>query len=147
MIKPVTEREVSSGAFDQSPCPTRKKIIICSTPRSGSYLLCRAMIKHGIGVPHEYFNGINASMIGPRFGLGVINSRDLEVDGPTRRAYINALLTHRTVNGIFAAKIQGGQFAQYFRIPWASNCFRALTSFIFIGRICLRKQSLFTYPC
>ena len=32
------------------------KIFICSTPRSGSYMLCRYMINAGLGVPHEYFN-------------------------------------------------------------------------------------------
>ena len=73
------------------------------------------MIHHGIGVPHEYFNGINAGVISSRLGLDKVTSRELEVDGKERQAYIAALLEHRTVNGIFAAKIQGGQFAQYFK--------------------------------
>jgi len=72
------------------------------------------MIHAGIGIPHEYFNRMNAGIIGTRCGLGTITSDDLETDGAKRRAYIAALLRHRTVNGIFATKIQRGQFRQYF---------------------------------
>jgi LPS sulfotransferase NodH len=115
VISPLSEAQVNSVKFDQPACPIKVKLIICSLPRSGSYLLCRAMIHHGIGVPHEYFNGLNASTIGPRLGVASIASPELEIDGPTRQAYIEALLRHRTVNGVFAAKIHGGQFAQYFK--------------------------------
>ena len=80
MIKPLTKSQVNSGDFDQPPCPVKIKLIICSTPRSGSYLLCRAMIRHGIGVPHEYFNGINAGFISSRLGIDRVTSRELEVD-------------------------------------------------------------------
>jgi LPS sulfotransferase NodH len=115
MIKSLTETEVNSAKFDQPLCPIKTKLIICSTPRSGSYLLCRAMIHHRIGVPHEYFNGLNASAIAPRLGLGNIAAPELEIDGPIRQRYIASLMEHRTVNGVFAAKIQGGQFMQYFK--------------------------------
>jgi LPS sulfotransferase NodH len=116
MISPLTEQQVNSAKLDQPPCPLKAKLILCSTPRSGSYLLCRAMIHHGIGVPHEYFNGINAGVIGSRLGVGTINSCDLEIDGSRRRAYINALLKCRTVNGVFATKIQGGNSHSILRI-------------------------------
>jgi hypothetical protein len=86
MVKPLSESEVNSAKFDQPPCPIKTKLIICSTPRSGSYLLCHAMIHHRIGVPHEYFNGLNASTIGPRIGAGNIATPQLEVDGPARGA-------------------------------------------------------------
>jgi hypothetical protein len=33
------------------------------------------MIHHGIGIPHEYFNVVNAAIIGARYGLGTITSR------------------------------------------------------------------------
>src|SRR5580704_861797 len=49
---------------------TPSKIFICSTPRSGSYMLCRFMINAGLGVPHEYFNPVIMRQIAPRFGLG-----------------------------------------------------------------------------
>jgi trehalose 2-sulfotransferase len=114
MVEPLTESEVNSSRFDQPPGALATKLIICSTPRSGSSLLCRAMMHHGIGIPHEYFNGLNASAIAPRLGAGDVASPELEVDGAARRRYIAALIGHRTINGIFAVKIQGGQFAQYF---------------------------------
>src|SRR5215469_12777515 len=62
-----TEQEVNSEAFDQPVSRVGAKIIICSTPRTGSYLLCRAMIHAGIGIPHEYFNRMNAGIIGSRY--------------------------------------------------------------------------------
>jgi len=79
------------------------------------HLLCRALIHNGIGVPHEYFNGINAGILSSRYGLGTVDSRHLEAGGAARRAYVAALLERRTINGIFAAKIQRGQFRQYFK--------------------------------
>jgi LPS sulfotransferase NodH len=112
--KVYTERDVNGAAFDQTTCQVDAKVLICSTGRTGSYLLCRAMIHHGIGIPHEYFNPVNAGIIGARYGLGAITSHNLETDGPARRAYITALLERRTKNGIFAAKIHRGQFRQYF---------------------------------
>jgi len=72
------------------------------------------MIHAGIGIPHEYFNALNAGIIGARYGLGTITSDDLETDGSKRQAYITALLERRTVNGVFAVKIQRGQYRQYF---------------------------------
>ena len=114
-LKPLTESDVNSEKFDQPLGLTKTKLIICSTPRSGSYMLCRAMIHHGIGVPHEYLNGLNARTIAPRLAAIDIATHELEVDSPARRRYVAALIEHRTVNGVFAIKIQGGQFAQYFK--------------------------------
>jgi LPS sulfotransferase NodH/glycosyltransferase involved in cell wall biosynthesis len=136
-----TEQDVNSEAFDQPVNQVRAKIIICSTPRTGSYLLCRAMIHGGIGIPHEYFNGINARIIGSRFGLETLNSHDLETDGPTKRAYIAALLDHRTINGIFAVKIQRGQFRQYFKSFKGLELFKG-AHFIYIYREDLLAQAV-----
>src|SRR5438046_10004402 len=66
-----TEAQMTSELLDQpsfsgQPC----KIFICSTPRSGSYMLCRYMINAGLGVPHEYFNPVVMREIAPRLGLG-----------------------------------------------------------------------------
>ena len=122
-VRVYTEQEVNSEAFDQPVSQLCTRIIICSTPRTGSYLLCRAMIHAGIGIPHEYFNSLNAAIIGTRYGLGAITSDDLETDGAKRRVYIAALLEHRTVNGIFAAKIQRGQFRQYFKNYYGIDLF------------------------
>ena len=73
--KVYTERDVNGAAFDQTACQVGAKVLISSTGRTGSYLLCRAMIHHGIGIPHEYFNVVNAAIIGARYGLGTITSR------------------------------------------------------------------------
>jgi LPS sulfotransferase NodH/glycosyltransferase involved in cell wall biosynthesis len=111
---PLTEQEISDPDFDQPPCPTRAKVIICCAPRTGSWLLCRAMIHHGIGIPHEYFNARHISLIGPRFGVEALaDGRRLGSDDAARRAYIAALMDRRTANGIFAAKIHWGQYASY----------------------------------
>jgi glycosyltransferase involved in cell wall biosynthesis/LPS sulfotransferase NodH len=136
-----TERDVNGAAFDQTACQVGAKIFICSTGRTGSYLLCRAMIHHGIGIPHEYFNGINAGIISTRFGLGTITSRDLEADGPARRAYIAALLERRTKNGIFAVKIHRGQYRQYFQSSKNLELFQG-ANFIYMYREDLVAQAV-----
>jgi LPS sulfotransferase NodH len=141
MVQRLSELQVSGADFDRPPCQVKRKLVICSTPRTGSYLLCRAMIHYGIGVPHEYFNGINAGIISARFGLDRITSRELEVDGKERRAYIAALLEHRTVNGIFAAKIQGGQFGQYFKNSEGIELFQG-ARFIYLYREDLLSQAI-----
>ena len=54
-----TEKQMTSEMLDQPIFKDEPiKILICSTPRSGSYMLCRYMINAGLGVPHEYFNPI-----------------------------------------------------------------------------------------
>lgn len=111
---PQTEEEISDSDFDQPPCPTRAKVVICCAPRTGSWLLCRAMIHHGIGIPHEYFNARHISRIGRRFGIDALaDGTRLRSDDVARRAYIAALIDRRTSNGIFAAKIHWGQYASY----------------------------------
>ena len=99
------------------------------------------MIHHGIGIPHEYFNGINAGIISTRYGLGKITSRDLETDGQARRAYIAALLDRRTKNGIFAAKIHRGQFRQYFQNSGNLELFQG-AHFIYVYREDLIAQAI-----
>ena len=49
--------EIDGREWDLPPRaePPAHRVAICSTPRSGSYLLCRQMINAGIGLPHEYF--------------------------------------------------------------------------------------------
>jgi hypothetical protein len=68
------ERQISSELLDQPFCPVRAKVFVCSTPRTGSYFLCRAMIHHGIGIPHEYFHFLHAAIIGPRVGIDALQN-------------------------------------------------------------------------
>src|SRR3974390_1066221 len=77
-MKRYKELEISSELLDQPEFKEPpKKVFICSTPRSGSYLLCRHMINAGLGVPHEYFNPIVMRQIAPRLGL------EADLDGLT----------------------------------------------------------------
>src|SRR5579885_4550 len=124
-----TELQMSSALLDQPRhAGDPLKIFICSTPRSGSYMLCRYMINAGLGVPHEYFNPVVMREIAPRLGLGDAvaglewrhrSRRDrLPFRLPSRVAeenflvkYLSALVPIRCQNGVFAAKIH---FEQYF---------------------------------
>jgi len=126
-----TEAQITSELLDQPTFVGRPiKIFICSTPRSGSYMLCRYMINAGLGVPHEYFNPVIMKEIAPRLGLAE------EIDGLKWRArglrdrlpfgkadrvaeaaflerYASVLIPRRCQRGIFAAKIH---FDQYMRV-------------------------------
>src|SRR5260221_6183270 len=109
-----TELQLSSEAFDRPRCPIEAKLFICSTGRTGSWLLCRALIHHGIGVPHEYFNAKHFPAIAGRCGIeGLADDQHWGSDSQARRSYIAAVQERRTVNGIFAAKIHWSQFVTY----------------------------------
>ena len=124
-----TELQISSELLDQPEFAGQpKKILICSTPRSGSYLLCRYMINAGLGVPHEYFNPIVMLQMAPRLGL------ESDIRGLTwwpdswkdrllfrrRRGraaelaflgkYLGFLMARRCQGGVFAAKVHFRDF-------------------------------------
>lgn len=127
----LTESQVSSALFDQPRFDGGPaKIFICSTPRSGSYLLSRFMIHAGLGVPHEYFNPILMREIGARLGLGSMvgelqwRPRHPFDAFPPRKwarqaeirfldAYARELMPIRCHRGIFAAKIH---FDHYLKV-------------------------------
>src|SRR5882757_5328907 len=118
-----TEAQMTSDLLDQpnfAGIPI--KVFICSTPRSGSYMLCRFMINAGLGVPHEYFNPVIMREMAPRLGLGnaieglkwrSLSIRDRLPFGKADRAaevdflakYTTGLVPRRCQGGIFAAKI------------------------------------------
>jgi len=63
--------ELDLSAWDRprrADAPTRR-LVICSTPRSGSYLLCRQMINAGLGLPTEYFRERTVECLGARWGV------------------------------------------------------------------------------
>lgn len=137
-----SELDVDGEVFDRAPCRLRKKIFICTAQRTGSYLLCRAMIYCGIGVPHEYFHHLHIPMIGPRCGFPALADADrLCSDGVLRRAYIAALLQRRTVNGIFSAKVQGAEYATYLDNDEGMQLF-AGAYFIYLHREDLLGQAI-----
>ena len=134
-----SEQQVTSELLDQplfGGAP--KKLFLCSTPRSGSYLLCRYMINAGLGVPHEYFNPVIIRQMAPRLGLGPAveglkwrprNKMDRLPFGKTARAseedflrkYLALLVPRRCQNGIFAAKVHFEQLAKVLENPTGRN--------------------------
>lgn len=87
--------------------PPSRRLVICSTPRSGSYLLCRQMINAGLGLPTEYFRERTIARLSGRWG---VNAGD--DDG-----YVRELEARRTTeNGVFAAKLQWQQLAAHPRL-------------------------------
>ena len=118
MSKPIeitfNEMQLSGEAYDQPGSPLRAKVFICTAPRSGSYFFCRAMMHHRIGIPHEYFNAKHIGAIAKRAGIpSLANGAMLGSDAAARKAYCEALLARRTLDGIFAAKIHWGQYSDY----------------------------------
>lgn len=130
-----TERQMTSELLDQPAFAGEpRKLFICSTPRSGSYLLCRYMINAGLGVPHEYFNPIIMRQIAPRLGLGAAIERlkwrrrtpmdRLPFGKVAREAevnflekYVAAVVPRRCQQGVFAAKIHFGQYTKVLDNP------------------------------
>jgi LPS sulfotransferase NodH len=127
-MKRYTELEISSELLDQPEFHgTPKKIFICSTPRSGSYLLCRFMINAGLGVPHEYFNPIVIRQIAPRLGLEesmnglkwwprgrkdivFLRAKQRAAEREFLRKYLPIVVSKRCRLGVFAAKIHFRDF-------------------------------------
>ncbi|HTV90534.1 MAG TPA: Stf0 family sulfotransferase [Stellaceae bacterium] len=126
-----TETQLTGELLDQPEFIGEPiKIFICSTPRSGSYMLCRYMVNAGLGVPHEYFNPVIMRQIAPRLGLGdsvaalqwrhkslrdrlPFRTPDRVAEERFLAAYIDRLLPRRCQHGVFAAKIH---FDQYFSV-------------------------------
>jgi LPS sulfotransferase NodH len=154
-----TEAQITSELLDQPPFfETPRKIFICSTPRSGSYMLCRYMINAGLGVPHEYFNPVIMRDIAPRLSLeeDIKNLkwrprglRDHLPFGKMERSaeinflskYLKALIWRRCQHGIFAAKIHFDQYTKILDNPVGRD-FLENGFFIHIFREDLLKQAV-----
>lgn len=102
----MTEVAVSEQQFDQSPGGGPSvRYVICSTQRSGSYLLCRQLINAGLGVPHEYFNPGHVTSLSQRWGLATGKEADA--------AYLRELYARRTTpNRVWGTKLQWHQLEQ-----------------------------------
>jgi LPS sulfotransferase NodH len=113
--------DLDSARHDGADTPF-SRIVICSSPRTGSYLLCEAMRLIGAGVPHEYFNPPTMRVLTARWGLAMPERVRapawwrLHRRGADRRnlaalsAYLSAIQNKRSRNAIFAAKIQYWQY-------------------------------------
>jgi LPS sulfotransferase NodH len=162
-----TELQISSELLDQPEFTDQpKKILICSTPRSGSYLLCRQMINAGLGIPHEYFNPIVMRQMAPRLGLesairGLTWPPRLGLESAIRwkdrlllrrrRApaaelaflpkYLSFLLTRRCQGGIFAAKVHFRDYRRTLDNPIGAELLKD-TLFVQLYREDILKQAV-----
>jgi trehalose 2-sulfotransferase len=87
----------------REPALSARFYIVCSTPRSGSGLLCRALAGATLaGTPTEYFNAANRAALTARWGCGAALD-----------AYVDALRSRRTTSeGVFGTKLHWEQFEQ-----------------------------------
>ena len=155
-----TELQIGSELLDQPEFSgTPKKVFICSTPRSGSYLLCRHMINAGLGVPHEYFNPIVMRQMAPRLGLEddiagltwwprgrkdrLLLRRRGEAAGEQAflEKYRSILLASRCQGGVFAAKTHFRDFRRTLNNPVGEELLRD-GLFVYLYREDLLKQAV-----
>ena len=93
---------MADARFDTGPTGTTPDVryLICSSPRTGSNLLCDYLWQIGYGVPMEYLEPVAMRLLVGRWGS----------DSP--RSYLLDLLTRRQVDGVFGAKAHYWQLAQ-----------------------------------
>ena len=102
----------------------RRAVVVLSTPRTGSTLLCRTLWDSGrLAAPKEYFNPMQARDWAVRRGEHVASylpSRALPLwerrwTPARRREHIATVLAHRTdASGLFACKLQHNQLGRWF---------------------------------
>ncbi|MFO1281747.1 MAG: Stf0 family sulfotransferase [Burkholderiales bacterium] len=93
---------LDESSWDRPPRAegAERRVIVCSTPRSGSYLLCRQMINAGLGLPTEYLRERTVAALCARWSIAPGDDD----------AYLTAVEARRTGdNGLFAAKVQAQQ--------------------------------------
>lgn len=109
--------------FDhRSSKAANRTLIICSAPRTGSYELCRYLIAAGIGVPHEYFHPNYSRLLAKRWAFTEHPLVEMQLG-----RYIGALRRRRACNGVFATKLQFGQFDRYLRNSHGAALFKGAT--------------------
>jgi LPS sulfotransferase NodH len=154
-----TELQISSELLDQTEFRGRpRKLFICSTPRSGSYFLCRYMINAGLGVPHEYFNPIVIRQIAPRLGLAenvsglewrpygrkdrlMLRRAERSAEADFLKRYLQTLVPRRCQGGVFAAKIHFRDFRRVLDNPIGHELFDGAL-FVHLYREDMLKQAV-----
>jgi LPS sulfotransferase NodH len=99
----VTPYDTLDHDFDAG-VETELSYFICSTPRSGSYLLCELLFRTGLGgAPEEFFHPDHMARLRSRWGARTLDD------------YLLALAAHKTgPNGVFGAKVHWGQYQPAF---------------------------------
>lgn len=100
------EQALDEARFDH-PSPAHhdasRAYVICTTPRSGSWLLCRQLVNAGLGVPSEYLNVTHMLPLCERW----------RIDPRDTRAYLRELRRRRTTaNGVWGTKLLWTQYAE-----------------------------------
>lgn len=100
---------MSGPQYDGQPDETHppRYLLLCTTPRTGSHRLCRAMYELGLGVPTEYLHPWAFVTMAPRFSPGV----DPETSEGFA-AYWQQVCRYRQRGGLVAASVFGYQIAQ-----------------------------------
>ena len=107
--------------WDLSPTPLKSAYLVCTTPRTGSNLLCFSLAKQGLGVPIEYLNllGNDATQ---EFYTRITNcdfASDVENRIPPAEIcakYIPQIVKHRTTaNGVFGMKLFSHHFTDLYK--------------------------------
>ena len=65
----LAELEMASPVFDGKEELPQHRYLILSTPRSGSYWLCRRLWQAGLGLPFEYLNRLHLQRFARRWNL------------------------------------------------------------------------------
>lgn len=141
--------DLDSARHDVAGAVPGHKVVVCSSPRTGSYLLCEAMRRAGIGVPHEYFNPPTMRVLTRRWGLRMPERVKASAwwrfghagNLRTVEAYLGALTQRRTRNAIFAAKIQYWQYERLLDNPLGA-AFLDGARFIYLTREDLLGQAI-----
>ena len=106
--------------WDLPHTPLKSTYIVCTTPRTGSNLLCFALAKQGIGVPIEYLN-FRGNMSTQDF-YNRITKGDFQADNESEMTimemcskYIPEIVHCRTTtNGFFGMKVFAHHFTNLF---------------------------------
>jgi LPS sulfotransferase NodH len=103
MLQP--DSDFLDEAYDQPPHDgARRLLFICTTPRSGSHRLGRALFELGLGIPSEYFHANTICTLGDRWGLNGDRK-----SAPWLDRYWQQVQRRRARGGFVAASIFGTQ--------------------------------------
>ena len=99
-------------------------------------MLCRALIRAGLGVPYEYFLRDHIRSLAARWGVDAGPRQ-----GAVSSAYLGALVEHRSRGGLFGAKLQYWQFERALLSPHGEEFLRG-ARLIYLYREEVLKQAV-----
>lgn len=100
-IAPNRPKPYDAGLDQPPPSAPPARVILCAGPRTGANALARAMLAAGLGIPTEYFLPAYERRLAERWGVPVPAGR------PAATAqYVSTLIEKRSINGVFATKVQ-----------------------------------------